>query len=228
MLKLCVRSLGKTNESLQKDVQEALKWEPLLHSAEIGVTAKDGIVTLFGTVDSYTKKIEAEHAAKMVAGVRAVVEKIDIKYGSYGKVSDEDIAAEVVNALKWNWTIPDDKVKIKVESGWVTIDGTVSWNYQKEAVNDAIKNLIGVKGFTNNIIIKSDITDLIEKTAIEKALARNWTINDKNIQVKVSANEVTLSGIVNSYYEKEEAERIAWNAPGVASVNNELALFNEN
>jgi osmotically-inducible protein OsmY len=218
----------KTDESLQRDVQEALKWEPLLHSAEIGVTAKDGIVTLFGTVDSHTKKLEAEHAAKMVAGVRAVVEKIDIKYGSYGKVSDEDIAAEVTNALKWNWTIPDDKIKIKVEGGWVTIDGAVSWNYQKEAVNDAIKNLIGVKGFTNNIIIKSDITDLIEKTAIEKALARNWTINDKNIQVAVSANEVTLSGIVNSYYEKEEAERIAWNAPGVASVNNELALFNEN
>jgi osmotically-inducible protein OsmY len=218
----------KTDETLQRDVQEALKWEPLLHSAEIGVTAKDGIVTLFGIVDSHTKKMEAEHAAKMVAGVRAVVEKIDIKYGSYGKVSDEAIAAEVVNAFKWNATIPEDKIKVRVESGWVTIEGAVSWNYQKEAASNAIKNLIGVKGFANNIVIKSDINDLIEKKEIEKAMSRNWTINDNNIQIKVLANEVTLSGIVNSYYEKEEAERIAWNAPGVASVNNELSLFNEN
>jgi osmotically-inducible protein OsmY len=218
----------KTNESLQKDVQEALKWEPLLHSAEIGVTVKDGVVTLFGTVDNYSKKLEAEHAAKMVSGVKVVVEKIDIKYGNYGKKSDADVANEIINAYKWNWSIPEDKIKVKVENGWVTIDGTVNWNYQKEAAINAVKNLLGVKGVTNNITIKSAITDLIEKKDIEKALERNWTINDENIKINVIANEVTLSGTVNSYYEKDEAERIAWNAPGVCSVNNELSLFNEN
>lgn len=218
----------KTNESLQKDVQDAIKWEPLLHAAEIGVIVKDGIVTLTGTVDSYTKKLEAEHAAKMVSGVKAVVEKIDIRYGSYGKKSDSEIASEIINAFRWNWSIPEDKIKVKVENGWVTIEGTVNWNYQKESANDAVKNLLGVIGVTNKITIKSDVADLVEKKEIEKALARNWTINHDNIKVKVAANEVTLSGIVNSYYEKDEAERIAWNAPGVNSVNNELSLFNEN
>ena len=218
----------KTNENLQKDVQEALKWEPLLHSAEIGVTVKDGVVTLFGTVDNFSKKLEAEHAAKMVLGVKAVVEKIDIKYGSYGKVSDEDLATAIINAYKWNWAIPEDKIKIKVENGWVTIAGTVSWNYQKEAASNTIKNLLGVKEVTNNITVKSEITDLIEKENIEKALKRNWTIDSEDIKIKVNANEVTLSGTVNSYYEKDEAERIAWNAPGVCSVNNELSLYNEN
>ena len=124
--------------------------------------------------------------------------------------------------------IPEDKIKVKVENGWVTIEGTVNWNYQKESANDAVKNLLGVLVVTNKINIKSDITDLVEKKEIEKALTRNWTINHDNIKVKVSANEVTLSGVVNSYYEKDEAERIAWNAPGVNSVNNELSLFNEN
>jgi osmotically-inducible protein OsmY len=217
----------KTNENLQKDVQEAIKWEPLLHSAEIGVTVKDGVVTLLGTVDSYTKKLEAEHAAKMVSGVKAVVEKIEIKYGSYGKKSDADIANEILNAFKWNWSIPDDKIKVKVETGWVTVEGTVTWNYQKEAANTAIKNLLGIIGVTNNIVIKSESNDKIEKSAIENALARNWSIDDEDIDVQVIANEVTLSGTVDSYYEKDEAERIAWNAPGVISVNNELALYNE-
>ncbi|CAM3575801.1 BON domain-containing protein [Flavobacterium psychrophilum] len=217
----------KTNESLQKDVQDALKWEPLLHSAEIGVTVKDGVVTLLGTVDSYTKKLEAEHAAKMVSGVKAVVEKIEIKYGNYGKKSDEDIAKEIINAFKWNWSVPDDKMKVKVENGWVTIEGTVTWNYQKEAASTAVRNLLGVLGITNNIVIKSECNDKIEKSVIENALLRNWSIDDEDIKVEVKANEVTLSGTVDSYYEKDEAERIAWNAPGVISVNNELALYNE-
>lgn len=214
----------KTNEILQKDVQDAIKWEPLLHAAEIGVIVKDGVVTLTGTVDSYAKKIEAEQAAKMVSGVKAVVEKIEIKYGNYGKKSDEAIANEIINAFKWNWSIPDEKIKVKVENGWVTLTGIVIWNYQKEASNTAIKNLLGVVGVTNNIHIQSESKDKIEKLAIENALVRNWSINDDDIHIKVKENNVTLSGTVESYYEKDEAERIAWNAPGVTSVNNELEL----
>ena len=215
----------KTNESLQKDVQDAIKWEPLLQAAEIGVTVKDGVVTLTGTVDNYIKKNEAETAAKNVKGVKAVIEKIEIKYNhTWDEKSDLDIANEVISALRWNWNVPKDTIKVKVESGWVTLDGDLTWNYQRESAKNAVKNLEGVKGIYNNIKIKSDHTDIIEKAAIEKALSRNWSINDNDIQVKVTANEVTLTGAVTSYYQKDEAERIAWNAPGVWSVNNELSV----
>ena len=215
----------KNNAEIQKDVQDAIKWEPLLNAAEIGVTVKDGVVTLTGTVDSYTKKTEAEDAAKNVAGVKAVVEKIEINYGSrWAKKDDNEIATEIVNVLKWNWQIPIDKVKVKVENGWITLDGELPWNYQKEAAKDAVKNLLGVTGVTNNITIKSERQDQIEKRDIENALRRNWSINDRDIIVKVSGNKVTLSGRVNSWYQKTEAARIAWNAPGIWAVDNELVV----
>src|SRR5450631_2197501 len=112
----------KTNEDLQKDVQDAIKWEPLLNAAEIGVTAKDGVVTLSGIVDSYSKKLEAESAAKSVIGVKALVEKIEIKFGSDWNKNDNEIATEVLNAFKFNWEVPNDKVKVSVEKGLVTLE----------------------------------------------------------------------------------------------------------
>ena len=214
----------KTNQDLQKDVQDAIKWEPLLNAAEIGVTAKDGVITLTGTVNSYGKKLEAENAAKNVAGVKAVAEEIVIKYGDYGKKSDTEIANEVLNAWKWNWEVPEDKIKVKVENGLVTLEGELEWNYQREAAKKAIKNLSGVMGVTNNIKIKSETHDAIEKKAIECALERNSSIDELGIQVDVAGNNVTLTGTVNSFYAKDEAEQIAWNAPGVWTVDNELAI----
>ncbi|MCO5948626.1 BON domain-containing protein [Mucilaginibacter flavidus] len=214
----------KTNQDLQKDVQEAIKWEPLLNAAEIGVTAKDGVITLTGTVDSYSKKLEAEGAAKNVAGVKAVAEEIVIKYGDYGKKNDTEIASEVLKAWKWNWEVPEDKIKVKVENGWVTLEGELEWNYQREAAKKAIKNLSGVMGVINNIKIKSETHDAIEKKAIECALERNSSIDDLGIQVDVAGNNVTLTGTVNSFYAKDEAEQIAWNAPGVWTVDNELVI----
>ena len=215
----------KSNQDLQKDVQDAIKWEPLLNAAEIGVIAEDGVITLTGTVNSYAKKLEAEGAAKNVAGVKAVVEKIEIKYPSaYGKKTDTEIALEVLEALKFNWEIPNDKVKIKVENGWITLDGELRWNYQKEAAKTAIKDLTDVMGVTNNIKIKPDSTDEIEKKSIENALERNWSIDDEDIDVRVDGNRVTLNGTVESLYQKDEAERIAWNAPGVWTVDNELVV----
>lgn len=214
----------KSNESLQKEVQDALKWEPLLNAAEIGVTVKDGIVTLTGTVDSYIKKTEAEDAAKRVGGVKAVVEKIEVKYSSSGAKDDNDIAKEVINALKWNWQVPNDKITVKVEKGWVTLDGEVNWNYQKNAAKSAIKNLLGVNGVINNIKIASDVKDAIEKRDIERAIARNWSINSQDIHVKVAGNRVTLTGTVGSIFQKDEAARIAWNAPGVWFVDNNLEI----
>jgi osmotically-inducible protein OsmY len=214
----------KTNEDLQKDVQEAIKWEPLLNAAEIGVIAKEGVVTLTGTVNSYAKKMEAEAAAKSVAGVKAVVEKIEVKFSNSFKKSDTDIANDALKAFKSAWDVPDDKIKIIVEDGWAILEGDVTWNFQREAAKKVVDNLIGVKGVTNNIKIKLSTKDAIEQRDIEHALARNWAVNDEDIHVHVYGSNVKLDGVVHSFYQKEEADRIAWNAPGVLSVDNELVI----
>jgi osmotically-inducible protein OsmY len=130
----------KSNEDLQKEVQDAIKWEPKLHAAEIGVVVHDGIVTLTGTVDNYAKKIQAENAAKHIKGVKAVVEKIEVKFNTdWAKHDDNDIAKEIVHAYKWNWQLPDDKIHVKVENGWITLDGETNWNYQREEAKNAAR-----------------------------------------------------------------------------------------
>ena len=216
--------MTKTNETLQKDVQDAIKWEPLLSAAQIGVIVKDGVVTLTGSVDSYSKKLEAEDAAKSVAGVKAVVEKIEIKFGHSSTKDDTEIATEIISALKWNWQVPNDKVKVKVENGWVSLSGELSWNYQKEAAQKAVNKLDGVKGVTNSISIKADSKDAIEKKLIEDALDRNWSIDNGDIEVSVDGTRLTLEGTVDSWYQRDEAGRIAWNAPGVWNVDNNLVV----
>lgn len=214
----------KSNADLQKDVQDAIKWEPLLNAAEIGVIVEDGVVSLTGVVDSYAKKLEAENAAKKVAGVRAVVEKIEVEFSNLWNKSNADIAADVLKALKDNWSVPNDKVTVKVEDGWITLEGELPWHYQKEAAKNAVNYLTGVKGVINNIKIKSETHNTIEKKDVENALARNWSINANDITVKVTGTKVTLTGKVNSWYQKDEAGRIAWNTPGIWSVDNELLV----
>jgi osmotically-inducible protein OsmY len=214
----------KNNQELQSDVQNAIKWEPLLHAAEIGVTAKDGVVSLTGVVDSYAKKMEAENAAKKVIGVKALVEKIEIKFPHAFTKTSLEIANEVIAALNSNWSVPKDKVTVKVEEGWVTLDGELPWNYQKEAAKSAINYLTGVKGVTNKIKIKSESKDAIEKEDVEEAIGRSWSVDNSDINVSVSGTTVTLTGMVNSWYQKEEAGRIAWNTPGIWHVNNELEV----
>ncbi len=214
----------KTNVELQNDVQDALYWEPLLNAAEIGVIAKDGVVTLTGTVDSYAKKWEAENAAKSVSGVRVVVEKIDVKLNrSFGKIDDNEIADDLIKAVKWNRQIPKDKIQAKVEDGWVTLEGEVEWNYQREAAFDIAKNQYGVKGVTNNITIEKTM-DQVEKEAIERAFRRNLFLDDSNITVTVTDHNVTLKGTVPSWYQKDKAEKIAWNARGIQNLNNQLKI----
>lgn len=213
----------KTNEELQRDVQNAIKWEPQLHAAEIGVTAKNGVVTLMGTVDAYYKKVEAENAAKNVDGVKAVVEEIEIKYSSNTK-SDEDIANDVLKTLTDNWNVPQDKIQVKVEKGWITLEGQVTWNYQKEAANKSVGHLTGVKGVTNRIKIKSEVQDEIEKKNIVRALASNWTLHSENIFIKVDGTKVTLTGGVSSLFQKDLAEKIIWKTPGIWSVDNQLVV----
>ena len=215
----------KTDSQLQQDLIAQLKWEPLLRSAEIGVSAKDGVVTLSGTVDSYAKKLEAEDAAKRVKGVKAVVEKIEVKFASnWARKDDGDVANEIISAFKWNWEVPDDVVKARVENGWVTLEGEVEWNYQSDAAKKAVRNLLGVTGVSNNIKLKTRTEDAIEKADIASALARNWSTFDNEIAVNVSEHKAILSGTVGSWYQKDEAERIARNAPGVWNVENNLAV----
>lgn len=214
----------KSDEQLQKDVQDAIKWEPLLSVAEIGVTVKDGIVSLTGVVDTYVKKLEAETAAKNVTGVRAVVEKIEIRLSDAWSTSNTEIAADVLSALKSNLSIPIDNVKVKVEDGWITLEGTVTWKFEKDNAENAIKNLTGVKGVTNLIEIKPDSLEEIEKRDIEKAIARNWSINSQHINVAVKGSKVILTGKVSSLYQKDETERIVWKTPGIWAVDNELVV----
>lgn len=213
----------KANEVLQKKVQDAIAWIPLLDAAQIGVAVHNGIVTLTGTVDNYTKKLEAENAAKRVVGVKAVVEKIEIDYND-SKRTDEDIAEDALDALKWNVSVPEDKLRIIVSNGWVYLEGIVEWNYQKHAAENAVEVISGVMGVVNTIQIKSSDSDKIEKHAIENALDRNSSLRDKDIEVTVKGNVVTLTGEVSAHFQKEEAERIAWNSPGVWTVNNLLAI----
>lgn len=216
--------MKKSNENLQKDVQDAIKWEPLLHAAEIGVIVHDGIVTLTGTVDSYAKKREAEEAAKNVAGVMAVVDDVEVKPNSSSIKNDTDIATEVIKALKNNWSVPDSRIKITVDNAWVTMEGTLHWNFQREAAKNAIRYLNGVRGVVNKMKIEAEVKDEVEQKKVEKALRRNWAIDAEKIHVKAHERTITLSGIVNSLFQKEEAERIAWNTPGVWNVDNKLVV----
>lgn len=214
----------KTNAELQAEIKNVFKWETILNAAEIGVSAKDGVVSLTGFVDSYAQKKEAENAVKRVFGVKALIEKIEVRCPNAQTKNDVEIANEVLTALKTNWSVPKDSVTAKVEDGWVTLEGALPWHFEKEAAKKAVHYLTGVKGVTNNIKIKSEIIDTIEKTDIEAAIARNWSINDNDIKVKVSGTTVTLLGTVSSWYQKEEVARIAWNSPGIWRVNNELEV----
>ncbi len=214
----------KNNSELQLDVQNAIKWEPLLHAAEIGVTAKDGVVSLTGTVDSYVKKMEAENAAKKVNGVKGLVENIEVKFPNNWTKTDEEVAKESLSALEHNYSVPNNKITVKVENGWVTLNGELPWNYQKEGALSSVKYLTGVKGVTNAISIKSDRNDILEKKEIEKAIVRSWAADSKMVNVAVSGTTVSLTGAVNTWHQKEEVGRIAWNTPGIWHVNNELKI----
>ena len=212
------------DEKLQHDVAHALKMEPLLEGAEIGVISRDGIVTLTGMVDTYAKKRSADHATKTVKGVKAVIEKIEVKFASDQQKSDSVIAAEVLAALKFNLEVPEEEIQIQVENGWVILEGTVKRNAQKQAAPKCIEHIAGIKAIANHIVIKSATADEVEKLGIQDALIRNWAIDEQYIKVSVFENTVTLSGTVHSIFQKDEAERMAWNAPGVWSVHNELVI----
>lgn len=215
----------KTDTDLQKDVMNELKWESSINKAsEIGVSAKDGVVSLSGTVENFSQKRAAEKAALRVAGVKAVAEGIDVKLMIGNKRTDAEIAQASVNALKWNNSVPDDAVKVKVEDGWVTAEGKVNWGFQKTAVNSALAHLVGVTGVNNFVTIAPTLNPSDVKHQITAAFERSAVIDAKNITVENKGNGVVLSGTVRSYTEKNDAEHAAWNAPGVAAVQNNIEV----
>lgn len=217
----------KTDSEIQRDVMDELNWEPLLNAHEIGVAVKNGIVTLSGAVETYTKKITAEEAAKRVMGVKAVVQDIDVRIAALGKKTDVDIAEAALSALRWNTNVPDKKIKVTVEDGWVTLEGEVEWEYQSTAAKNAVNNLTSVRGVTNNIKIVSLIKATDIKNKISAAFLRSATIDAGRISISTEGNKVLLKGKVRSYAEKKDAENAAWLAPGVNKVENKLEIDTE-
>ncbi len=215
----------KTDKELQMDVMTELDWEPRVDPAEIGVAVKDGIVTLSGHVDTYPEKWAAEQAAGRVSGVKAVVEEIDVKLPGIYERSDQDIARAAANVLDWNSYVPRDRVKVQVQGGWVTLSGEVDWRYQRDAAGDAVRNLMGVRGLANDISVKPAVSTVEVKSKIEAALERSAMIDASGIKVTAKGSKVTLKGTVRSWAERDEAGRVAWSAPGVADVVNEILVI---
>lgn len=214
----------KTDIEIKDDVLDELAWQPNIDETQIGVIVDDGVVTLSGVVNSYSKKLAAEKATKNVEGVKAVALDIEVKYGSDFKKTDKEIAKAIVDAFEWNSSIPEDDITVKVENGWVYLSGEVQWLYQKNAAKNAIKDLLGVRGVSNSITLKNNIKPSEVKAKIKDAFERMATLDADGIILETHGNTVTLRGKVHSIKEKEDAEVAAYNAPGVYNVKNELQV----
>lgn len=214
----------KNDSQLQKDVYAELKWDPSINEAEIGVTSKEGIVSLIGYVPSYAEKSAAEAAAKRVAGVSAVVNDLEVRLALPQERTDQDIAAAAAHALKWHVWVPQDKVKIVVDDGWIKLSGQVPWEFQKESAELAVRYIEGVRGVTNLITLTPRVSEYNVKEKIQQALARSAREEAQRIKVAAHEGEVQLSGVVHSWSERASAEKAAWSAAGVARVKNELRV----
>jgi osmotically-inducible protein OsmY len=215
----------ETDHKLRQDVVDELEWEPSIDARKIGVAVDNGIVTLTGHVSTYAEKTNAEKAIKHLHGVLALANDIEVKLPTAAERDDVDIARSAVNALEWNVAVPKEKIEILVSKGWVTLEGTVDWYYQKREAEEAVRVLRGVRGVTNKILVAAKkIAAGDVRTKIEAALKRNAEIDAQKIIVETSDGQVTLRGNVRSWIEREDAVNAAWAAPGVTKVVDHIAI----
>lgn len=213
-----------TDKELKRHIENALDWEPAIDAAHIGVAVDTGVATLHGTVASYTQKMTAERVALRVYGVKAVANDLVVQLPSDFTRNDTDIAQAAVNALKWNTLVPADRVSVVVANGWVRLDGTLDWQYQKDAAARAVRDLLGVKGVANNLVVRPPVKVADVRDKIEAAFKRSAEIDARRVSVTAQDGTVILSGNVHSWAERQEAERAAWAAPGVTQVEDRIAI----
>ena len=214
----------KTDADLKRDVTAELAWDPAVKSTAVGVAVKDGVVTLTGHLDTFAEKHAAARAVRRVAGVKAIALELDVKLSPDHKRSDTDIAASAEQALQWNTLVPLEAIRLTVDHGWVTLQGEVEWDYQRRSVEKVIRPLMGVVGISNEIAlrVRPQATDLSRK--IQEALSRQALREAKHVQVAVDGTTVKLTGTVHSWQERDAAQGVAWSAPGVRAVVNELRV----
>jgi osmotically-inducible protein OsmY len=214
----------KTDAQVQQDVIAELKWEPSVNAEQIGVEVKDGVVTLAGQVGSFAEKWDAERAAQRVSGVRALAVEMDVALPGSSRRADADIARSVENVLQWTTYLPQDRVKVMVEAGWVTLSGELDWDYQRQAAVGAVRYLMGVTGVSDQIRIKAKVSSSVVKADIEAALKRRASSDAHGISVEVRGADVTLTGRVHSWSERDMARSSAWSTPGVRHVVDNLTV----
>ncbi|MFZ6815053.1 BON domain-containing protein [Undibacterium sp. Rencai35W] len=214
----------KSDTQLQQDILAELDWEPSVDAAQIGVEVNDGVVTLAGHVSSFAEKWDAERAAQRVNGVKALAVEIDVKLPGDSKRNDSDIARTAENALDWMTYIPSESVKVMVEGGYITLSGEVDWEYQREAVTGRVRHLMGVTGVSDHIVVKPKVSLRAVKSDIEAALRRRAHADAQKIAVGVNGSEVTLTGTVQSWAERDLAKHAAWGTPGVNKVVDNIAI----
>jgi osmotically-inducible protein OsmY len=214
----------KSDDEIKKDVEEELRYDPDLDPTDIAVSVKDAVVTLTGFVKSYAQKFEAEAAAKRVAGVVAVANDIEVRVPVLDQRPDPEIARDAVEALRSQLPYSSQSIKVVVHDGWITLEGEAEWNYQRERAEEAVRWIKGVKGVINAIQVKPKVTPTDIKKKIEEALKRSAEIDAQRIDVETHDGEVILKGTVHSWFEREEAERAAWSAPGVTKVIDQIAI----
>lgn len=209
---------------LKKEVQEALEWEPGLDARAINVSVRDGIVTVTGSVPSYPEKHLAEQAAGIVRGVKAVACELSVALPALNARTDQEIARAAADAIEWNTLLTNTTIQVFVDKGRVTLEGSVGWQYQRQTADRAVRYLSGVRDVNNHIVVRPVAEQSVVKGQIEAALIRNARLDAGHVRVEVREGQVTLGGTVQSWLEREEAERAAWSSPGVVEVNNELIV----